>query len=97
MHEKFNLPQALKPPAFFSGGSKCWACFAKHRHLICNLKKILLGTFMFSFCAYLMRDFPYSSAPKFKKFQTSHCITASEVIFSSSSLSATLTLLLYPL
>lgn len=28
-----------------------------------------------------MYDFPYSFAPKFKKFPTSHCITASEVIF----------------
>lgn len=81
MHEKFNLPQALKPPAFFNGGSKRWACFAKHWHLFCKLQKILFGTFTFSFCAYVMHEFPYSSALQFKKFQISHWITVSEVIF----------------
>lgn len=30
-----------------------------------------------------MHDFPYSSTPKFKRFPTSHCITASEVFFVS--------------
>lgn len=28
-----------------------------------------------------MHEFPYSSAPKFKTFQTSHCTTGSEVMF----------------
>lgn len=95
MHEKFNLPQAWKPPAFFNGGSKRWACFAKHWHLFCKLEKILFRTFTFSFCAYVMHEFPYSSAPKFKKFQISHCISFRSD-FCSLPLSTTLTLLLYP-
>lgn len=42
-----------------------------------------------------MHEFPYSSAPKFKKFQISHCISFRSD-FCSLPLSTTLTFLLYP-